>query len=377
MTDLEKHEGAVEWLCRRLRDGIAAGEYPAGRLLPSERDIVRQTGITRTLVRQALTRLEEENLISRAHGKGSRVQGLCKDGRPMRVAILYPVRFQQSTEQRLTIEAACNTLARLGVTPERIPFGGERPSGAGNPDMNHFTLFSDIHTLAADHDGFLHIELNTPCLIAQIEKLVERDYPVVVANLELELPFAATRVDHADVARRAVEFLASLGHQRIGYVGNAPDYLFYGRTLAGYREGLQAAGLPFEERSVEYQEPGPSLNAYLAMSRLLKRGDPPTAIVASRDYAAQGACTAIQEAGLEVGHDISVVGYDDLSWEGDSPLTTFREPRYELGAVAASLLVERLRHGPMPSEQRILPAELVIRRTAGPPRSIGFHDTVR
>ena len=106
---------------------------------------------------------------------------------------------------------------------------------------------------------------------------------------------------------------------------------------------------------------------------LFELTEPPTAIVAGRDYVAHGVCQAIEEAGLEVGHDVSVVGFDDVSWSvgAESVLTTFREPCFELGAGAAEMLVEALRSGRPPSGERVYEASLILRQTVGPPRRHG------
>jgi len=89
--------------------------------------------------------------------------------------------------------------------------------------------------------------------------------------------------------------------------------------------------------------------------------------VAARDLIAQGVCHAAKEAGLAVGYDLSVIGFDDCSWDdGREFLTTFREPCFEMGVTAVDMLIERLVSGWRPPERRVLEAPLVLRRSAGP-----------
>jgi DNA-binding LacI/PurR family transcriptional regulator len=94
----------------------------------------------------------------------------------------------------------------------------------------------------------------------------------------------------------------------------------------------------------------------------------PTGIVAGRDVLAEGVCHAVEEAGLRVGYDVSVIGFDNVSWECEDPiLTTFEEPAYAMGATAVDMLVERLTQGWRPIEQRVLDCRPVVRRSVGPP----------
>jgi DNA-binding LacI/PurR family transcriptional regulator len=106
----------------------------------------------------------------------------------------------------------------------------------------------------------------------------------------------------------------------------------------------------------------------MAARKLLKGKHRPTAIVAGRDLHAEGICRLAGELGLVIGRDLSVVGFDDVSWTQEVPfLTTFREPCYELGAVAADMLIDRMTGGWRAPEQREIPAPLILRRSAGTP----------
>ena len=115
------------------------------------------------------------------------------------------------------------------------------------------------------------------------------------------------------------------------------------------------------------------LAAYQAFKPLLDREDRPTAVVCARDVFAHGACQAASEAGLQVGRDISVVGYDDISWgSAKRALTTFHEPCREMGAAAADMIVQRLLTGRTDMETQILPFPLIVRQSAGPPPDAKF-----
>jgi DNA-binding LacI/PurR family transcriptional regulator len=201
--------------------------------------------------------------------------------------------------------------------------------------------------------------------------------PFVVANLEqVDMPYTATRVDHADASRRAVELLAQMGHRRIAYIGAERSVLFYAESLRGYIEGLAQAGIDIDSQLVfEFTTHGMprSLCGYTGAMKLLAMDNRPTAIVAARDMYAEGAWYAIEHTDLEVGTDVSLVGYDDLSWSygWDMALTTFRQPCFAMGAKAVEMLIARIAGGGSSREQVVLDSPLVMRRSVGPvPRRI-------
>jgi DNA-binding LacI/PurR family transcriptional regulator len=102
---------------------------------------------------------------------------------------------------------------------------------------------------------------------------------------------------------------------------------------------------------------------YAAATKALKLN--PTALVVANDFAAMGAIAAIQEAGLRVPEDISVIGYDGISIGGlkNVNLTTVSQPLAELGTLAATRLVERINNPKEPAKQITVSAQLLVRGT--------------
>lgn len=177
----------------------------------------------------------------------------------------------------------------------------------------------------------------------------------------------ATWVDHRQATLQAVNMLVGFGHQRIALLSRPPEVYFYGKAREGYLAGLKEAAIEPDNALIALCEKTDALSAYLATRRFLQLPQPPTGIVAARDVLAEGACKAIEETGLAVGRDISVIGFDDHSWPQDPPsLTTFREPCYEMGKVAAEMLMDKIVHGCGPVEQRCIESPLILRRSAGP-----------
>jgi DNA-binding LacI/PurR family transcriptional regulator len=109
-----------------------------------------------------------------------------------------------------------------------------------------------------------------------------------------------------------------------------------------------------------------------AASALLDLARPPTAIFAANDDMAIGAMNEAKARGLLVPSDISVVGFDDITFAAsyDPPLTTVHQPFFDMGTAAMDTLYELLR-GQAPAPRiRLLPTELMIRQTTAKPTSV-------
>lgn len=170
-------------------------------------------------------------------------------------------------------------------------------------------------------------------------------------------------------ARLAVEHLVKLGHRRIGYINGPHDWNSSKDRLAGYRDVLTQSGIPYdpslvEEGTWEVQSGYPIAKKYLAMS------DRPTAIFAANDLMALGAIYAVQDAGLQVPADVAVVGYDDRDIASCSKptITTICPPSFEMGKLAAQLIVDRLENQVEIKEPVRVQGKLIIRESCGAER---------
>lgn len=175
-------------------------------------------------------------------------------------------------------------------------------------------------------------------------------------------------------ARVAVEYLISMGHQQIAFIGgpllegSRPVNKIYTieRRAEGYRMALQDAGLPVLYTIYE----SANLTAdggYAACKRLLKSGVPFSAIFCANDEMALGALKALREAGLNVPADISLVGFDDIDLvEHLVPaLTTVRVNKEVLGSVAVQRLLFLMSQPHPVNVSTVLDVELVIRDSVG------------
>jgi len=357
----------ADYVFDTLSERILSGQYGPGTLAPPQRALAQELGVSRGYVRQALERLAEKGLVKLLHGKGTQILPASERARKARIAFVRgPVHSWLTQEDTLLAEGVARRLAASGHVFDTIGFRHPGGRGAGLSPPG-FVELAEVPALVEPYDAVIVAEISEATLASLVQKLEESRRPVAVANLEVDLPVTGATLDHYGIRRRAVEMLVSLGHRRIGYAGRRPGAFFYGKAFEGFRDGLAAAGLEVDESLAVFSERTNPLDAYLAARPLFRRSDPPTAVVAARDVYAHGVCQAAHEAGLRAGYDVSVIGFDDMSWvDGRRFLTTYSEPCMDMGAAAVDMLLDRLYNGWRPPEQRTLEAPLVLRRSAGP-----------
>ena len=199
--------------------------------------------------------------------------------------------------------------------------------------------------------------------LTNIDVLLERNIPVVTIDRLL----AKSQVDNVTVNNRqaalaAAEHLISEGCKRVGFVAGPVAITTGARRLAGYRAALRAAGRPDDAALVAHAD-FRTEGGYTATRQLLHSRKPPDGLLISNNLMTVGGMQAIAEAGLSVPDDIAVVGFDDANWATAlrPPLTVVRQPTYDIGRIAAELLLRRIAGESFPLKRVVLPAELVVR----------------
>jgi DNA-binding LacI/PurR family transcriptional regulator len=213
--------------------------------------------------------------------------------------------------------------------------------------------------LLAHSDHFLFMEalhkLHIPYVVVDDSRELGPDVPLVGAT-------------NWRGGLTATEYLLSLGHRRIANISGIPSHLTSKARVAGYRSALEAAGMTPDPALIRQGDFGHT-SGYDQTLALLALAEPPTAIVAGCDIQATGIYRALFEHGMQVPHDLSIIGFDDIpSTEWMSPpLTTIRQPLREMGSIAVDLLLQQITGEQLKSLRVELATSLVVRQSCAPP----------
>ena len=166
--------------------------------------------------------------------------------------------------------------------------------------------------------------------------------------------------------RQATSHLIAGGHHRIGCICGPQHLTSAKERLRGYRDAISDAGLPVDPKLIHAGNFHIG-TGYTAMEKLLGLSDPITAVFASNDLMAIGAIRAIAALTLRVPDDISIVGFDDVSFAmyTEPPLTTITQPIGEIGKLATELLLGRVSGDHRGPRRYCLPTGLVVRASCG------------
>jgi LacI family transcriptional regulator len=218
-------------------------------------------------------------------------------------------------------------------------------------------------------DGIIFVEYSH---LTNTEALANANKPGVFVHRLFGTPINNSVVpDDNYGAGLAVEHLIRLGHRSIAYINGLESWHNSKERLAGYLNILEKYGLPIVDGWIQ---PGDweVEGGYSAARNLLLLPNRPTAVFAANDLMALGAIYAIQDAGLSVPSDIAIVGYDNREFTSivRPNLTTVVMPVYEMGRIAAEILLHQIVDGAHESEEVKVKGELIIRDTCGASESL-------
>ncbi len=213
-------------------------------------------------------------------------------------------------------------------------------------------------------DGFILVR--TAVDDARIEFLNEHHFPMVTfGKSKIHPTIQFIEVDVEFGMGLATEYLIRLGHRKFGLVLPPPYLVRSGAMLQGVQHKLAENSLQLDGAKIAYGDLS-QRSGYHSAQALLAAPDPPTAILSGNDLMAFGVMSAAQAAGLLVGREVSVTGFDDISLAEHSqpPLTTLQQPTYLIGQRLCELLVKTIRGEA--SQTEVFYPSLIIRNSCGP-----------
>lgn len=207
---------------------------------------------------------------------------------------------------------------------------------------------------------------------SRIELLHDIGLPFVVHGRAsgVTTPYSWVDVNNRRAFRRAAEFLMDLGHTRIGFINGLETMDFADRRRGGLQDALTARGLPIDPtlfRNDEMTE----MFGYTSAMDMLGLDDAPTAFLVSSIISALGVRRALQERGLRMGVDVSIVTHDDtlsyLANGADVPIfTATRSSVRDAGRALSRMLLAQINDPGAAPQHILLEAELTVGQSTGP-----------
>ena len=351
-------------LAEQLTWLIANNELPAGERLPPIRLAARELGIHMHTVRSAYQILEQKKLVTSRPGQGT-------------IVLAYtPFQFDRSEWAR--------PIRTIGVIIPNFTFfyadfikGVEEIARKAhwmmlvtNAQDDPLLAEKQLDELTSKNiDGVINASLG---FSKEFQKKLETEqlvlpFPLVFADTPAAT-HSAVRLDCMDGARQAVVHLIEHGHDSIGLINGPQSWPLGEEILSAFQAGLQSRGAPMVSQAFINSAASFSIEAgYQAASKLLQSNLRPSAIFAVSDALAIGAMAAIKTKDLRVPQDVAVIGYGNIDTAGfvDPPLTTVTSPAFELGIESMNMLQDMILTKKQKAESRILPTNLVVRRSCG------------
>jgi len=297
--------------------------------------------------------------------------------------VIHQVGYQPHAAARSLVTSRTHIIGM--IIPEAVttlftdPFFSLLLRGATDACNSHqYQLMLSLFTANTDRQEIYQRILRSSYLDGAIVASASLDDPLISNLLRDRVPFVSvgrhpTRpvhyvdADNVNGARMAVEHLIRLGHRRIATITGPLDMIHGQDRLSGYRQALEARGIPVEEELIvegDYTE----ASGTMAMQRLLPFS--PTAIFVASDMMAVGALKALRQAERRVPQDIALVSFDDIPIASAivPALTTVRQPIEYMGSMAVEVLMGVLEDSSgeeAPVQRIVLPTELVVRASCG------------
>lgn len=327
---------------------------------PKIKDVARLAGVSTATVSRALSKPDSvakqtrSAVLQAARETGYRINQAARNLRQQKtgaVVVLVPNLGNPFFSQILAgIES---TLSKIDLSVVMVDTKQSQDSRGLLTEYLHYSRADGIISL----DGSLPMEL--------MEGIQVGNLPIVFGcEWHHEDTYPVARVNNRHGAALAIKHLLDLGHRKIGYASGPTENVLTIARMEGVQRAMQEQQFHLEQQWI-FQGDFSLKSGALVANDWLAQKNRPTAIFCASDEMAIGIMSELKKHGVEVPRDISIIGFDDIDVAQyfNPPLSTISQPRFELGVVAAKLLIERLKSNSVAGteEKTVLPVELVIR----------------
>jgi LacI family transcriptional regulator len=331
---------------------------------PTIRDVAREAGVSITTVSRVLNQYADVNPKTRSkvlkvvEQLGYRPNNVARSlvmNRTKTVALVVSELSRWRNGHHFMFDVLC------GIHDRAQELGYDLVLFSTSPSAQQQTSYMDfVKQRRVDGVVMMGIRLDDP----YTREVVEASVPSVLVDVPLTSATCSyVMTDNVGGARMAVEHLIEQGHRQIGFVNGHAQAAVSQERLRGYQEAMERSGIGYRPEWVffsNFQLEGGAEGA----RTLLQEHPDLTAIFFASDLMALGAIKSLQEQGVQVPDQISVVGFDDIQIASlmHPALTTVRQNRYEMGSTASETLIRMLENGDT-GRGIVLPPELVVRDT--------------
>ena len=336
------------------------------------KELSENLGLSQTTVSRALNGYPEVSEATRArvelaakrfnYTPSTRAKGLAT-GRALAIGHVIPT----SSKHEMVNPIFGDFIAGAGEVYARN--GYEMILSVLDPRMDEETIYRKLMARRAVDGVVVH---GPKMRDERIPLLQQLGLPYVVHGRAsaIDTPYTWVDVNNRRAFRRATELLLDLGHERIAFINGLESMDFAQRRRQGFEDAMGSRGMSINPQWTTSGEMTEHLG-YSTTANWLASDNTPTAIVTSSMISAFGVRRAIEDAGLKIGKDVSVVTHDDdLSYlrnGADVPIfTATRSSVRDAGELAASLLLDKIADPSAPDQHHLLEAQLVIGQSTGP-----------
>jgi GntR family transcriptional regulator, arabinose operon transcriptional repressor len=348
-----------------IEEDILSGRYSPGQKLPSEKALLEQFQTSRITVVRALRELQHKGLVQRRAGSGTYVAEITATKTNLLFGSLIP-----DLEDAEIFGPICQGIAEYLQSHKHALLWGNIAPRPKEKETQTLELCRQFITQKVPGVFFAPLDLtatNDQTNQAVVSLLEKAGIPIVLLDRGF-LPYPErsshdlVSIDHRYAGYLATNQLLKLGCRRIAFVASRHASQTTEPRLAGYRDALFRAGLPFESSLLQALGSDDSHE----IAQLMEK-QKPDAIVCVDDRTAGHVMQSLIGLNYQIPQDVKIVGFDDVQYANllPVPLTTIHQPCHDIGVAAAAAMLERLSSPNIPAREILLNCRLVVRDSCG------------
>jgi len=230
---------------------------------------------------------------------------------------------------------------------------------------SHPLTHSFVENIVTDTNSEGVITLDPVHSLADLENISEK-IPIVQCAEHLDdNNYSYVSIDDGAASKAVVDYMISKGMKKIAMINGPSKYMYSRKRREGFSRALEAANIEPTPNLI-VQLPAFSYDAAFSIAtQLLSMDDRPDAIFAASDVFAVAAIKAAKRLGLKIPEDLGIIGFDntDLSIMCEPPLSTVKQPQFQMGFLACEMLLEQINDRNIAPKQIMLDIELIIRES--------------